>query len=58
MQTCEVCRRKFYTIHTVSVVRVPTQDVKFIMSGASETEKYRFKSICIVTYDIFDSSFT
>ena len=58
MQTCAVCRPTFYTTHTVSAVRVPTQDVKFVMSGNSETEEYCFRSIGIVAYEFFDSSFT
>jgi len=58
MQTCEVCRPTFYTTHTVSVVRVPTQDVKRIMWGISEKEKYCSRSIGIVTYDFFYNSFT
>jgi hypothetical protein len=53
MQTCEVCRPTFCTTHTVSVVRVPTQEVKFIMWGISEREKYRYRSIGIVMYDFF-----
>jgi len=58
VQTYAVCRPTFYTTYTVSAVLVPTKDVKFIMSGTSETEKYCSKSIGIVTYELFDSNFT
>lgn len=51
MQTCALCRPTFYTTHTVSAVRVPTQDVKFVTSGTSETEKYYSRSIGNVTYE-------
>ena len=58
MQIYEVCLPKFYTTSTVSMVRVPAKDVKFIMSGTSETAKYHSRSIGIVTYEFFDSGFT